>query len=255
LRAPWRRGLLGALRADALHGVRLGFVEVHAPRTQMTAECLKVLDDAVADCVQAGAIVEAFAPPVDRTNYREQFLATAKARGDVAPSANAPGATANALRRYFVRQGVNATEAMQRGLAPFRAFYEVLPTEWAEFEPLTRMPYERDAASVSFLRSRETAVAALAAHMRERRVDAMVYPTMPFKAPNATSPWPDVRTPLGYGNWLGLPEVSVPAGYGADGLPAGNLSFVGLPGSDATIFAYAHAYEQASRRFVVPVVR
>jgi hypothetical protein len=25
------------------------------------------------------------------------------------------------------------------------------------------------------------------------------------------------RTPLGYGNWLGLPEVSVPAGYGADG--------------------------------------
>lgn len=255
LRSRWRRGVLGALRADALRGVRLGFVEVHAPRTQMTAECLQVLDGAVADCVQAGAIVEAFAPPVDRTNYREQFLASAKARGDVTPNANAPAATANALRRYFERQGVNATEAMQRGLTPFRAFYDVLPADWAAFEPLTRVPYEQDAASVSFLRSRDTAVAALAAHMRERRVDAMIYPTMPFKAPLATSPWPDVRTPLGYGNWLGLPEVSVPAGYGADGLPAGNLSFVGLPGSDATIFAYAHAYEQASKRFVVPVVR
>ena len=48
---------------------------------------------------------------------------------------------------------------------------------------------------------------------------AMVYPTMPFNAPRAVDRWPDVRTPLGYGNWLGLPEVSVPAGLGADGMP------------------------------------
>jgi aspartyl-tRNA(Asn)/glutamyl-tRNA(Gln) amidotransferase subunit A len=40
----------------------------------------------------------------------------------------------------------------------------------------------------------------------------MVYPTMPFNAPRAVDDWPDIRTTLGYGNWLGLPEVSVPAG-------------------------------------------
>ena len=80
----------------------------------------------------------------------------------------------------------------------------------------------------------------------------MVYPTMPFGAPAATDPWPDVRTALGYGNWLGLPEVSVPAGYGANGMPAGNLSFVGLPGSDARLLALAHAYEQRSQRFAAP---
>lgn len=252
LRTPWPRGRLGGLRSDALRGVRLGMVEVHAPRAQMAAECLAVLDRALADCGKAGALIEAFAPPVDRTNYREQFLSSATARGDVVPNANAPAATANALRRYFERQGVDAADAMQRGLAPFRAFYDVLPDTWAAFEPLTRMPYEDDAASVSFRRSRDTVVRALAAQMHARRVDAMIYPTMPFAAPNATSPWPDVRTPLGYGNWLGLPEISVPAGYGADGMPAGNLSFVGLPGSDATLLAYAHAYEQASRRFVAP---
>ena len=78
----------------------------------------------------------------------------------------------------------------------------------------------------------------------------MVYPTMPFDAPLATDPWPDVRTPLGYGNWLGIPEVSVPAGIGADGMPALNLSIVGLPGDDARVLAYAHAYERHSRRFV-----
>jgi Asp-tRNA(Asn)/Glu-tRNA(Gln) amidotransferase A subunit family amidase len=81
-------------------------------------------------------------------------------------------------------------------------------------------------------------------------VAAMVYPTMPFNAPRAVDPWPDIRTALGYGNWLGLPEVSVPAGLGADGMPALNLSVVGLPGTDARVLALAHAYERQSRRFV-----
>jgi len=36
------------------------------------------------------------------------------------------------------------------------------------------------------------------------------------------------------------------------GVPAGNISFVGLPGSDGRILALAHAYEQRSRRFVAP---
>ena len=72
----------------------------------------------------------------------------------------------------------------------------------------------------------------------------MIYPTMPFPATRLGEAWPNVRTTLGYGNWLGLPEVSVPAGMGADGMPAGNISFVGLPGSDARVLALAHAYEQ-----------
>ena len=66
--------------------------------------------------------------------------------------------------------------------------------------------------------------------MRAAGVAAMVYPTMPFNAPRAVDDWPDIRTALGYGNWLGLPEVSVPAGLGADSMPALNLSMVGLPG-------------------------
>jgi len=87
---------------------------------------------------------------------------------------------------------------------------------------------------------------------RAQRLDAMIYPTMPFPAPRAVDPWPDIRTTLGYGNWLGLPEVSVPAGFGADRMPAMNLSVVGLPGEDARVLALAHGYERQSRRFVQP---
>lgn len=141
---------------------------------------------------------------------------------------------------------------VRRGLTAYRAFYDVLPETWEAMALQMEQPYEQDAASRSFLKSRETVVAQLAAAMQAQRFDAMVYPTMPFGAPLASDRWPDVRTTLGYGNTLGLPEVSVPAGYDAQGLPAGNLSFVGLPGSDARLLALAHSYEQASKRFVAP---
>jgi Asp-tRNA(Asn)/Glu-tRNA(Gln) amidotransferase A subunit family amidase len=110
----------------------------------------------------------------------------------------------------------------------------------------------QDPAGQSFAKSRAEVVASLAASMKAGGVSAMVYPTMPFNAFGLKEGWPDIRTALGYGNFLGLPEVSVPAGMGADGMPALNLSVIGLPGTDAQILAFAHAYERQSRRFRAP---
>ena len=254
LTTVWRRGALASLRDDALAGARLGLVEVHVPRAQMSAESLSVWDRAVADLTAAGAIVEPCAPTVTRATVRTLFAEAAKARGDVAPNANSPAATANALFRYFSTHGdeASARRDVERGLAAYRAFYDVLPKEWEEMSKLIVQPYERDPAGVSFARSRETVIAQLAETFRAQKIDAMIYPTMPFSAPRAVDAWPDVRTTLGYGNWLGLPEVSVPTGLGANGMPAGNISFVGLPSSDARLLALAHSYERKSRRFVAP---
>ena len=80
----------------------------------------------------------------------------------------------------------------------------------------------------------------------------LAYPLAADQAEELGDEWPDIRTPLGYGNFLGLPEVSVPAGYDPDGMPSLNLSVVGLPGEDAQVLALAHAYERQSRRFVMP---
>ncbi|MEO5799963.1 MAG: amidase [Gemmatimonadales bacterium] len=252
LTAPWRRGALAALHDDALANARLGLVDIHVPRSQMSVESLAVFDRAVADLLAGGAIVEPCAPTVTRVNVRSLFAEAAKARGDVAINHNSPAATANALFRYFGTHGGDARANVVRGLAAFRAFYDVLPKEWEEMSKLIVQPYELDPASVSFARSRATVVAQLAETFRSQRLDAMIYPTMPFPAPRVVDPWPDVRTTLGYGNWLGLPEVSVPTGLGADGMPAGNLSFVGLPGSDARLLALAHSYQQRSKRYVAP---
>jgi aspartyl-tRNA(Asn)/glutamyl-tRNA(Gln) amidotransferase subunit A len=35
-------------------------------------------------------------------------------------------------------------------------------------------------------------------------------------------------------------------------MPALNLSVVGMPGEDARVLAFAHAYERQSKRFVKP---
>lgn len=250
--APYSKGRLSALRDDALVGSRLGLVDFHVPRAQMTAESLAVFDRAIVDIKSAGATVESCTPTVTRANVRTLFADAAKTRGDVVPNANSPAATANALLRYFAGQGGNARQHVERGLAAFQAFYDVLPKDWEAMSKLIDQPYEQDAAGVSFARSRETVLAQLAETFRAQRLDAMVYPTMPFPAPRAADPWPDIRTTLGYGNWLGIPEVSVPAGLGADGMPAGNISFVGLPGSDTKLLSMAHAYERQSKRFVAP---
>ena len=237
---------------DSLIGVKLGIVDVHAPRDKMTAEAISTWDRALSDLRSAGATVEPFDVAVTRVNYRDLFVESAKARGDMAVDANSPAPTANALFKYFAGRTGDPRGAIRRGYAAYQKFYDVLPKTYDECEPLLEQPMERDAAGQSFARSRREVVAKLAASMKAAGVAALVYPTMPFNAPRAVDPWPDVRTPLGYGNWLGLPEVSVPAGIGADGMPALNLSVVGLPGDDAHVLALAHGYERASRRFVAP---
>ena len=252
LTTPWHRGALAHLRDDALVHARLGLVEAHVPRAQMTSQSLAVFDRAVSDLKSAGADIEPFATTVTRANVRTLFAEAAKARGDVALDNNSPAATANALLRYFQTHGGDARRDVERGLAAYRAFYDVLPKEWPQMAEMMVQPYEKDPASISFARSRSAVVARLAHEFRAQRIDAMIYPTMPFPAPRAVDPWPDIRTTLGYGNWLGLPEVSVPTGIGADGMPAGNISFVGLPGSDAKLLALAHSYERNSRRFAPP---
>jgi len=243
---------LATLGSESLAGVRLGVVEAHVPRAQMIPEAVTIWDRALGDLRAAGAIVEPFAAPVTLQNYRDLFAAAATARGDVAVDPKSPAPTANALLHYFEGRTDKARDAVRRGYPAYQKFYDVLPPTFDACEPLLDRPMTDDPAGRSFARSRETVVRQLADAMHDAGVAAMVYPTMPFNAPRAVDSWPNIRTTLGYGNWLGLPEVSVPAGLGADGMPALNLSVVGLPGTDVTVLAYANAYERQSKRFVPP---
>jgi Asp-tRNA(Asn)/Glu-tRNA(Gln) amidotransferase A subunit family amidase len=254
LTSPFNAAPLVTLPDDALNGVRLGLVKAHVPRDQMSAEAVATWDRAVADLRAAGAEVVPFEPPVTLATYRSAFDEVATRRGDVPVNHRSPAPTANAYQLYFAGRSDEPRELMRRGFPAYRHYYDVLPETYEECIPLFDQPMTQDPAGQSFAKSRAEVVAALAASMRAAGVAAMVYPTMPFNAFSLEEGWPDVRTALGYGNWLGLPEVSVPSGLGADGMPALNLSVVGLPGRDAEMLAMAHAYEREGGAFVAPAV-
>ena len=150
---------LATLRDDALAGVKLGLADAHVPRDQMTTEALSAWERAVVDLRAAGAIVEAFTPPVTRLTYRDAFNAAARARGDVAVDPDSPPPTANALYRYFSGRTDDPRAAIRRGYAAYQKFYNVLPPTYEECEPLFERPMAEDPAGRSFARSRAEIVA------------------------------------------------------------------------------------------------
>jgi len=90
--------------------------------------------------------------------------------------------------------------------------------------------------------------------MANQRLESLVYPTSDHYpaliAPDITTN-PDVVGDTRRGSnrtlasVLGFPAVTVPAGFTADRMPVG-VEFMGRPFDDATILAYAFAYEQAT---------
>ena len=88
-------------------------------------------------------------------------------------------------------------------------------------------------------------------------VDVIVLPTSPTGAPllpeeagiksqeDARSRIAGVRNFTGAFNVAGVPALSIPCGFAADGLPL-SLQLVGKPMSEGLLFRVAHAYQQAT---------
>ena len=85
-----------------------------------------------------------------------------------------------------------------------------------------------------------------------RKVDLLVTPTMPHPAP-AFEGYETTTTARGYAstapfNVTGLPAISVPCGFTADGLPVG-MQIAGKPFDEPTVLRAAYTYQQYARWF------
>jgi aspartyl-tRNA(Asn)/glutamyl-tRNA(Gln) amidotransferase subunit A len=89
--------------------------------------------------------------------------------------------------------------------------------------------------------------------------DVIVTPTVPIAAPpigETTARWGEETEALGSTltrftrpfNLTGLPAVSIPCGFTADGLPVG-MQIAGKAFDESTVLRVAYAYEQASTWF------
>lgn len=128
-----------------------------------------------------------------------------------------------------------------RAIGDIRDYGEAL---LAQPEPATA-----DLAADDALRAQGLSL--LHALFERHRIDALVTPTDTLTALPLEDLDAHRNGNLSLASGLGLPAVTVPAGFAADGLPAG-LQLIGLPYSEAALLAMAYDYEQATRHRRAP---
>jgi len=90
--------------------------------------------------------------------------------------------------------------------------------------------------------------------LREWKLDGFVYPALQIPTYDETLPGASTAGPYsetGWVNKIGIPAVSVPGGFYADGLPFG-LEISGVRWKDGDLLGYAYSYEQATHNRRLP---
>lgn len=114
---------------------------------------------------------------------------------------------------------------------------------------------ETDAASqATFFGPQRAALDEYNATMKRFKLDGFVYPALQIPTYDETVPGASTAGPYsetGWVNRLGVPAISLPGGFYADGLPFG-LEISGSRWSDGTLLGFAYAYEQATHNRRLP---
>jgi amidase len=92
--------------------------------------------------------------------------------------------------------------------------------------------------------------------LASEKLDAVVYPTQP-RRPQVIGSAPEppgggARNPVNLANLTGFPDLIIPAGFTANGLPV-TLSFLGTAFSEGKLLALGYSFEQATRARRLPV--
>ncbi|QHS53989.1 amidase [Edaphobacter sp. 12200R-103] len=122
---------------------------------------------------------------------------------------------------------------------------DVMPQKKLESDP------EADA---NYWEPKRKALAIYEETRKKWRLDGFVYPALQIPTYDETVPGASKAGPYsetGWVNRLGVPAVSVPGGFYADGLPFG-LEISGVQWRDGDLLGYAYAYEQATHSRKVP---
>ena len=115
--------------------------------------------------------------------------------------------------------------------------------------------FEKDpAADGKVRRPQREALAVYTATMRKWELDGFVYPALQEPTYDETLPGASKAGPYSETGWInriGVPAVSVPGGFYANGLPFG-LELSGVQWKDGDLLGYAYAFEQATHNRRLP---
>ena len=214
-----------ALRSDALRGARIGIFRPY----------FRDAEPDIADTVRAAALsLRALGAEVVEVEMRDFDEV-------IAGTSVIPLELRFQLADYLARASdapvQSLTEILDRGLfdqsmeARFRA-RDTVATRESESR-------RKALARQSQLRSRILAL------MDSLNLDALAYPTSTRKPVLVGDP--QLGTTCALSSQTGLPALTMPAGFTADGLPTG-LELLGRPNADVRLVSFAYAFEQAGRR-------
>jgi len=225
------------LDRDGLRGVRLGVLEAFSDPERGDPEVLAIFEEALGELEAAGAtVVRGFEIP-DRETLMQGNLFCRRFRYDMGQYLASLGSAA---------PFTDVVEVLESGL--FGPDVEAGLQRFQE-GPLDIHPGREDPPCPDFREhpGRQRLLDAVVRAMDAEGIDAMVFPS-----------WTHPPAPLDRANEeyrgdnsqglipaTGLPAITVPMGFLADGLPTG-LQIVGRPFDDGLLFRYAYAYEQAT---------
>lgn len=109
-------------------------------------------------------------------------------------------------------------------------------------------------AEANYWKPQREALAIYEETMKKWRLDGFVYPALQIPTYDETVPGASTAGPYsetGWVNRIGVPAVSVPGGFYANGLPFG-LEISGVRWKDGDLLGYAYAYEQATHNRRLP---
>jgi amidase len=258
-----------ALDKNGLKGARIGVVRSYFETATTDAQIKALMERAIAELKAQGAtIVDSFALPAmerggqgagprnpncgfehDLNTYLSQHGQTAPYHSlqEIIDSGLYLGSVADRLKRNTAAGAAAAPAAGgAAGIAPAGPVLAAAPV--VEAAVASAEPCPDTYHDPRKMKYRD----ALLAEMDKQQVDAIVYPTWS----NAPRKVGDLKSPGGDNSQVispttGFPGITVPMGFTqADGdtmLPAG-LTFVGRSFTEAMLFKFAYAYEQATHQ-------
>jgi Asp-tRNA(Asn)/Glu-tRNA(Gln) amidotransferase A subunit family amidase len=219
----------------ALNGARIGLLEELLLVEPADAEVAEVVGRAAAELQSLGAVVQRVALPefheIVAPPFEGLFVLVYEFKRDIdnyfatnpgVPVRSLGDLLASGIYHPGVEAALKASEAT--GNRNRREYLEAL------------LDRERLRQHVLALMARE-------------RLDALVYPSVRRVAMPLGDDQPGNNCALSANT--GLPALTLPAGFTADGLPVG-MELLGVPWSEARLLGFGYAYEQTHRQRVPP---
>jgi Asp-tRNA(Asn)/Glu-tRNA(Gln) amidotransferase A subunit family amidase len=231
---------LSYLKKDGLKGARIGVLREISDTVEADPAILALFNQAIDDMRALGAtIVDPFEVP-DLMHLTAATGFCSRFRYDI--------------NRYFQSLGADAPVTKLKQVVEHKQYLKSNESamQWAMSKDVPPEQQEIPCVDVAGDPRRAALRRGVVSAMNNAHVDVVVYPTWN----NPPRKIGDLESPHGNNSPIiaphsGQPAITVPMGFTKQGLPAG-LQLLGRPFSEATLFQYAYAYEQATHHRTPP---